>query len=129
MIDNIKEKSHDFLCYGCGVKLNTCMCLWGKFRELYEMFTKISERTEELEGYMKMEDRVTASDVLMRLTEIERFQDITHLQYKKKKAPHKCPCCSSVGFVFDITNEHSLPWPNSQKITCTPCEGKGIVWG
>lgn len=35
----------------------------------------VQNRLENLEGYMEMEDRVTACDVLFRLTELEKFKD------------------------------------------------------
>lgn len=50
-------------------------------------------------------------------------------QSRKSVKPHKCPVCSTAGLVWDITSEEGLPWPNSEKIKCSSCHGKGIVWG
>lgn len=106
------------------------------------------ERIEKLEAQeahinklhemINMEDRITAGDVLKRLTliegeikEINRFHDVTLAQYRINhiKKPHKCPVCDGNGIMWDITNKEGLPWPGSQKIECKSCEGKGIVWG
>lgn len=46
-----------------------------------------------------------------------------------KGKPHKCPLCHAAGIVFDVTNAEGLPYPNSNKIKCPPCDGSGIVWG
>ena len=51
-----------------------------------------------------------------RIKEIERFQDITHLEYKAKKLPHKCPICEGTTFC-------------REGMCCVPCDGTGIVWG
>ncbi len=52
-----------------------------------------------------------------RINELEEYinkltQDGMLLGYK----PHKCPVCLGKGELF-------------HGITCTPCEGEGIVWG
>jgi DnaJ-class molecular chaperone len=61
------------------------------------------------------------------LKEIERFQDITHEEYKlniKRKKPHKCPVCEGEGYYALCIEACSF------KLTsCESCEGKGIVWG
>lgn len=68
-----------------------------------------------------------------RIKELERFQDITHLEYKNTKKPHKCPICEGEGLnksrlVMDAILEQ--PSTISMKNPdCKACEGKGIVWG
>lgn len=58
------------------------------------------DRIENLESYMEMEDRITVSEVLLRLIELERFQEITRSQYEKvikAKVLHICPTCDGQG--------------------------------
>lgn len=58
-----------------------------------------------------------------RFRELERFRDITHLEYKAKRKPHKCPVCDSQGWLL------SSYLTDAEKVDCHSCEGKGIVWG
>lgn len=73
-----------------------------------------------------------------RLKEIERFQDITHQQYKtvrNKKSPYKCPVCDGEGknknkLVMDgIKDQTGIGAISMNNPKCSSCEGKGIVWG
>jgi hypothetical protein len=83
------------------------------------------KRIEKIEDYIKIEDRVSASDVLIRLSNIEsnvdeivRFQDITHKQYQqliKKKTPYKCVICDGSSF-------------SKEGMDCKACGGTCIVW-
>lgn len=104
---------------------------------------EIEERLENLEDYMQMEDRVTASDVLCRLIRLEQekiiyksttidallerikaFEEnyqmlsekLNNLQLYHKK-PWKCLICDGSGYrltPYDV---------------CKTCENTGIIWG
>lgn len=51
---------------------------------------------------------------------IVRLEEMVRELEERKKTPHKCPVCDGIGFY----------WPeNCVRQDCTPCEGKGIVWG
>lgn len=40
-------------CIGCGVPVCDCKCIWNSFREMYQMFSKLDTRVEELEDRIK----------------------------------------------------------------------------
>lgn len=98
---------------------------------------KVSKRLDELEeqskerahlinykSYLALSDKI--EDLESRIKECERFQDITHEQYKFviKKKPHTCPACNgNVTKIYKITSDLST------QEYCISCEGKGIVWG
>lgn len=107
---------------------DTCWCknlLYKNHMDMVDVLWSLLERVEKLEGYMEMEDRVTASDVLCRLNELERFQDVTRLQYKevKKKRLYKCPACDAKGYIHGV--ENNIVYGHQ----CKSCDSKGIVWG
>ncbi len=89
----------------------------------------IIERLESIEGYIEMEDRITASDILQRLNKIEsRFPGVM-------KSPYKCPLCNGDGKTLTQSN---VAEPFEKRIIdslgrhftwCSACEGKGIIWG
>jgi len=61
-----------------------------------------------------------------RIKEIERFQEITHLQYKvvqENKKLHKCPVCDGKRKELSV-----MPNGGYFEFDCKPCEGKGIIW-
>ncbi len=101
---------------------------------------KVNERLNDLEGYMKMEDRVTASSILTRIDSIQKsIDDINHCfgnVIKQKKVfhiskpaktqlPHKCPVCEGCGSYAYYYTDQSAPTIKA----CNSCEGKGTVWG
>lgn len=117
--------------------------------ELDQDLSLAIERIEKLEGYMKIEDRVTASDVLLRLSAIESRQDKLNqdfehkldIDFKKwqeyfslygklvftpipKGTPHKCPVCEGKRKELNI-----MPSGGYFESECKTCEGKGMVWG
>ena len=56
---------------------------------------KVDDRLEKLEGYMQIEDRVTASDVLIRLEKLEgnhnlRAEDIVNLRKRLSESSDNC---------------------------------------
>lgn len=96
-----------------------------------DAWDQLNKRIEKLEGYMEMEDRVTVSSVLLRLTEIERFQDITHEQYKKvisDSKPHKCPICEGKGNIKYQTTSPTPPYVLHNTDACNTCNETGIIW-
>jgi rubrerythrin len=78
-------------------------------------YIKTESRLEKLEGYMEMEDRVTATSVLRRIEEIANF---CNTNWKHNRRPHKCPVCD--GKYITIFKECES--------ACLACD-KGIVWG
>lgn len=116
-----------------------------KSASCYEACLNILNRLDRIEGYLEIEDRVTASDVLCRLTKLEEaytasfetakeiiFQGAqTHASILKCEAkykelekmnrkPHKCPVCEGhCGTIINGVIDED----------CRSCEGKGIVWG
>lgn len=94
-------------------------------------YPSLWKRIEKLENYMTMEDRVTASDVLLRLTKIETLvQDIISAPNvvwgKYNKTPHKCPICDGRG---DYRRFNPEPSNGYIDCICTACDKTGIVWG
>lgn len=76
---------------------------------------------------MPSNDDIKLNDLLGRIKELERFQDITHAQYQKvitAKVPHKCPICSGTC----IRPEYVIGSCLMKNQPCGVCEG-GIVWG
>lgn len=66
---------------------NYLFSLTGKF---------LIERIEKLEDYMKIEDRITASSVLIRLSQIEEtLNDLQVFKTVLLNIQHKCPLCGS----------------------------------
>ena len=94
-------------------------------------FSDHDERIHDLEN-IQAESRLIGLEKCLK--ELNRFQDITHEQYKfnTKKKPHKCPLCDGKGkdtnrLVMDGVKEPSTI--NMKNPDCIACEGKGIVWG
>jgi chaperonin cofactor prefoldin len=107
----------------------------------------IDEYNEVLEELNKRIERLELT-----IKELQRFQDITHEQYKKivrDKKPYNCPVCDGEGNK-GIINENLDPSTycyckndieignihvtcGKAKINvfidCVICKGKGIVWG
>ena len=92
------------------------------------------ELREKIEGiYVSTQfdiDRITGEidKLKLEIKEIKRFQDITHLEYKSNKKPHKCPVCDG-----KVLNEIKIQRTESGRdklvLECHACEGRGIVWG
>lgn len=97
-----------------------------KIRQIDEN-RKISKRVDELERVIldlqmeQDENSVAIAELYQFVKELERFQDITNLQYQKviEKKPHACPVCGGRGG-FYISGVMDFQ--------CDSCE-KGIVWG
>jgi len=104
------------------------------------------ELREKIEGiYVSTQfdiDRITGEidKLKLEIKEIKRFQDITHLQYKKvighaEKSPYKCPVCDGTTEmrVHEVAEKDYQIAKKGQLITkisqCSACEGEGIVWG
>ena len=86
----------------------------------------LQKKTDELEQYMEMEDRVTASDILIRLNQLEEMT-LTEDEMKNfVKKPYKCPVCNGVlkNHYYSSTDPN-----NTLLLDCKSCDGKGIVWG
>jgi len=82
-----------------------------------KMWDEVYERLDRLEQSSEARAR-SNKEIFERLQEIERFQDITHLEYQNRnKKPHKCPICDGSTYRSEMTFHH-----------CNVCEGKGIVW-
>jgi len=65
-----------------------------------------------------------------RLTEVERFQDITNLQYKARKTdkiPYRCPLCDGKE-PSCYKEKYMQAHIHTDECFCHACEGKGIVW-
>lgn len=62
--------------------------IWDDFGKVHDNFVN---RILKLEQYMQIENRITASDVLLRLNELERFQSITNQQYLKLTGRNESP--------------------------------------
>jgi len=95
-----------------------------RLEEWEEQLKSLTLKVNEIEDYVKMEDRVTVSDVLIRLTKLEyAFDEL------KNKKPYKCPACDGKGY-HHIYNGMLLPTIPAQfpKENCKACNGKGIVW-
>lgn len=116
--------------------------------KVFERIEKLEAYIEKLHGLINMEDRITASDVLLRLTKLEelnekcfkanpiaqieeRFKMIEAefpkikdaFRFVKFKKPHKCPLCEGEGY---------KRWSSENMAgggRCSTCEGIGIVWG
>lgn len=101
-----------------------------KLHELSVDYEKnLNLRVKTLEDFVAQNYKVDIASLNARLKEAERFQDITHEQYKltiKRKHPHKCPVCDGKG---DWRFKHYSPSDGFTDLTCLSCEGKGIVWG
>jgi len=113
-----------------------------KFNDLQAV---VNSRLENLEGYMRMEDRVTASDILLRLSHLESQFDEICKNYDANRVivqrqPYKCPICEGAGYSKPEIRAtmQSMTIDGVQckkgdsvyfKATCRTCEGKGIVWG
>lgn len=96
------------------------MCKAQHPRILQERIDKSEENLKLIESHINkihdminMEDRVTAGDVLCRLTLLEN-KNISD------KKPHKCPICLGRGgfFINGVMDEE-----------CYACNGTAIVWG
>lgn len=115
----------------------------------------LEEHIDKLHELINIEDRITASDVLCRLTSLETHKNYQIDENRKvsKKIEeldeqlkfnievfktnfsaiksiqsekfHKCPACSGEGIK---KGEVLLSMP-PQWPECRACEGKGIVWG
>jgi formate dehydrogenase maturation protein FdhE len=91
---------------------------------------KLQKNIEELEKWKESAIEKNIQYV-KRIKELERFQEITHAQYKniiKKTHPHKCPVCHGIGKRENILLPEQIENPK-RFIECNACEGKGIVWG
>ncbi len=113
-----------------------------------KVWVYVNERLDKLESMVSLE----IAHLEARTRELERFQDITHLEYKAKRKPHKCPVCDGRKKTTEIKketlklhdNEHcKMLAPHScwnmcmsckgafhhEYEDCLTCEGKGVVWG
>lgn len=86
---------------------------------------EICNRLEKLELYMAIEDRITASDILCRLNELEKFDELQSRDNKLSK-PYKCPVCEGTGIASMRCEIKGLPITPEY---CHGCKGKGIIWG
>ncbi len=111
--------------------------------KLLERIEKLEAGLDNLEGYMAVEYRVRASDILSRLSSLESENNIYcgaifALENWRRKSeeelsvpmnkisyvtpikviPYKCPVCLGTTFQNEATF-----------FKCNACEGKGIVWG
>ena len=105
----------------------------------------VFKRIEKLEGYMEMEDHVTASDVLLRLCQLENDFDEVCKNFDANRVmihrkPYRCPVCNGTRYGAPelVTAQGTMTIDGVQKKigdtmylmpTCKCCEGKGIVWG
>lgn len=121
-----------------------------QIRELDQDLGMSIDRIEKLEANLKVEDRISASDVLCRLTKLESEQLGQQLDPKvwvfvndrldkleteinivralgsrdyNSKKPHKCPICDGKGYWHDVENNIATGG------RCSSCEGKGVLWG
>ena len=109
----------------------------------------LSDHIEKVHDLVNLEDRVTASDVLNRLTSLETHKNYQTEENRKvskrmnefekqiletrvqfigelgnKKIPHKCPICEGKGKYQSLNPEPPYVLHN----LCETCEGKGIIW-
>ncbi len=124
-----------FCVHGIPIKFNTCRTC-----DDANGYIKLEKRMDKLEDYMKIEDRVTASDILLRLasmdTNLKRLNELTNRitedDMRCGKTPYKCPVCDGFGKLEtpDTIRFDNLMQSKSYGISgCHCCEGKGIVWG
>lgn len=103
-----------------------------QFERNHDWISRIEAHLNKLHDMINLEDRITAKDVLDRLTEVEGLANATRDAYNSmcapslKKTPHKCPVCDGIGINCLIGEFRSLP---IKADICQSCEGKGIVWG
>jgi len=93
---------------------------------LKKRLDELENKIEKVEGYMQIEDRVTASHVLLRVDKLEEMQSAmltmpNVVWTKYHKTPYKCPVCEGTRLCY--SKDSDLSWQ------CESCEGKGIVWG
>lgn len=159
-----KEDKIRTFCIGCNHDLDKCKCIWSAVRDLQaKVEDEINSRgaqvgvlhkhIEKINDMINMEDRITASDVLCRLTKLEsiiqqcfdanpiakiyerfnaleksileiRIQFIDQIGDGKK--PHKCPVCEGEGV---NKNKLVLVMDGVKKPSCNSCDGTGMVWG
>lgn len=112
-----------YTCINCNLPINECNCSWTSVRELYQMFSKLSDRIVKLENHLSKLN--------------EDFNNKLDVDYKKwcqyfsevhpQKKPHKCPVCNSEGRVKLDT---PLKKDNVTyfSISCVSCKEQGIVW-
>jgi septal ring factor EnvC (AmiA/AmiB activator) len=99
-----------------------------------ELHSQIEERLEKLEGYMEMEDRVTASDILLKLARMEDKVQILiadNIKSTQRYVPYKCPVCDGKSHTHRIDDEVKASKNFEfyrEYASCHACEGKGIVW-
>lgn len=103
----------------------------------------IKQRLDKLEGYMEMEDRVTASDILIRLSNlqgkwgnileekvltlektinqlIDKIAEIGNHYYRERQEPFKCPACNGWCH-FKLSNSPILSLAQKCIRECSKC--------
>lgn len=50
---SIDNEANTHLCVGCSQTIDRCQCIWGNFRELYQLVSKIQEKVDYLDGMAK----------------------------------------------------------------------------
>lgn len=171
---SLEDQGNTHFCIGCAKMVEECICIWGKFRELYAIFSTLEQKVDKhwdinyqsdenlskriieaasnnlvsrlahlekkfdnLEGLEEKLKKLESSVASLhsfelsickephprilkeRIEELERFQDIAHLEYQqRKKTPHKCPVCDGKYIAMFKDCE----------CACLACD-KGIVWG
>ena len=104
-------------------------------RSLKELIKNLIE--QNVKKYASLEDELKAK-LIAPMCDVSRevftkmYPNVSQTEsyvMPSKGKPHKCPLCHAAGIVFDVTNAEGLPYPNSNKIKCPPCDGSGIVWG
>ncbi len=154
-IDNCEQS---FRTLECLIQLNqngVAKCLeWAEkfeneINSLRGQIEGLADHIEKVHDLVNLEDRITSSDVLNRLTSLEtrknyqteenrkvskrlneisnyiaRFEDDIHdlqvFKSAKLNTPHKCPICYGLGGT-------KISGTVDQR--CNSCEGKGVIWG
>jgi len=96
----------------------------------HAIILKCEEKIKELENKYNASTEVEQI-LLNRIKELERFQEITQLQYQQRnKTPYKCPVCDGEGKIRLGSAQILLSDPPQHPTkACESCVGKGIVWG
>jgi len=97
------------------------------FESTKEVILALSQQKERIEKLELWKEAAIEKNIQdnQRMKEIERYQEITHLEYKAtSKKPHRCPVCEGKGKIH-----FTLPAGGYWEQDCKPCETKGIVWG
>jgi hypothetical protein len=99
--------------------------------KINEKIEKLNEKIEKLEDYMSIEDRISASDVLIRIYELEKHvKNMTECYIRNllnPGKPHRCPVCDG-NCMRPNPLSGSINAQIPVNLDCIVCEGKGIVW-